>query len=250
MRLKDKPIADSATILTAIGALDVLHLRADPVRAETSSRYFKTGPGGYGAGDRFIGLTAPQLHALARIYHPMPLSEIEKLLLCEIHEARSLALTIMGARYKKGDTAEQDLIFQLYLDRLDRVDNWDLVDSSAPYITGPHLQARDRSLLDTLIASPILWRRRIAILSTLHFIRAGELQPTLDLCDRLIADKQDLMHKACGWMLREVGKRDEAILERWLDDRASRLPRTMLRYAIERMTPEQRRYYMDRKSLT
>ncbi|MDB5397887.1 MAG: alkylation repair enzyme [Rhodospirillales bacterium] len=244
---QENKTAAAGVICTAAGAFEALHRQADPARAESSARYFKTGPDGYGAGDRFIGLTAPQLHGLARSYHTMPFDEIDKLLQCEIHEVRSLALTIMGARYKKGDAAERAAIFQLYLDRLDRVDNWDLVDGSAPYITGPHLQGCDRSLLQTLADSPVLWRRRVAILSTLHFIRAGELQPTLDLCDRLIADRHDLMHKACGWMLREVGKRDVALLEGWLDDRGPRLPRTMLRYAIERMTPERRRYYMNRK---
>jgi len=198
--------------ISAAAALDALRAQADPARATSAARYFKTGPGGYGAGDRFIGVTAPQLHALTRVYFAMPLAEIETLLQCDIHEARSLALLIMGARYKKGGAAEREAIFQLYLRRLDHVDNWDLVDSSAPYITGPHLQTGDRTLLETLADSHILWRRRVAILSTLHFIRAGELRPTLDLCDRLIADRHDLMHKACGWMLREVGKRDLAVL--------------------------------------
>lgn len=243
MKPKDETITAAAPM--AEDALGALHRVAEPAAAESALRFFK--PGSLGAGDYFIGVATPRLRVLERDYRAMPPGEIDRLLDSAIIEARILALMILGTRYKKSDAIERERVFQLYMNRLDRVDNWALVDGSAPYIVGPHLQSRDRSLLDALADSPVLWRRRVAILSTLHFIRAGELQPTFDLCDRLIGDREDLMHKACGWMLREAGKRDEALLERWLDDRAPRLPRTMLRYAIERLPPERRRYYLDRK---
>jgi 3-methyladenine DNA glycosylase AlkD len=232
---------------TAADALAALQRVAKLAAAESSLRFFKAGS--LGVGDYFIGVATPGLRVLERDFRAMTLDEIDRLLDSPILEARTLALMIMGTQYKKGGPAERAAIFALYLRRLDRVNNWALVDGSAPYIVGPHLQKGDRSLLGELAASPILWRRRVAILSTLHFIRAGELRPTLDLCDRLIGDGEDLMHKACGWMLREVGKRDLAVLERWLDDRAAHMPRTALRYAIERMTPERRRYYMERKPI-
>ncbi len=233
--------------LTAADAFAALHSVADPVRAAGAARYFKTGPGGYGEGDRFIGVTAPQLHKLSRDYRAMGLDQAETLLGNPVHEARSLALLILVIRYEKGDAAERQLVFDLYLKNLDRVDNWDLVDSSAAYIVGPHLLNRDRALLDELAASPVIWRRRVAVLAKWHFIRAGETAPTLALCDRLIGDRHDLMHKACGWMLREAMKRDRALVEDWLIARTPGIPRTTLRYAIERLPPERRRWYLERK---
>jgi len=229
---------------TAADALAALQAVADPVRAASAGRYFKTGPGGYGAGDTFIGVTAPQLHKLARDYRTMELAQAEILLGNPVHEARGLALAILVIRYEKGDPAERQRIFDLYLKNLDRVDNWDLVDGSAAYIVGPHLQGRDRGLLDDLAASPIIWRRRVAVLATWHFIRAGELGPTLALCDRLMGDRHDLMHKACGWMLREAMKRDRALVEDWLVARTPGIARTTLRYAIERLPPARRAWYL------
>jgi len=229
---------------TAADALAALQGCADPVRAAGAMRYFKTGPGGYGEGDRFIGVTAPQLHRLSRDLKAMTLEQAEILLSNPVHEARSLALLILVLRYEKGDADQRQRIFNLYLKNLDKVDNWDLVDSSAAYIIGPHLIDRDRYLLDTLAASHIVWHRRVAVLATWHFIRAGELEPTLTLCDRLMADKHDLMHKACGWMLREAMKRDRALVEDWLIARTPGIPRTTLRYAIERLPPERRAWYL------
>jgi 3-methyladenine DNA glycosylase AlkD len=233
----DMPTAD--TVLAA------LHRVARPAAAESSMRFFKVTS--RGVGDYFIGVATPGLRVLERAFRALPLAEIDRLLDSPILEARSLALMMLGSLYNKSDAAGRERTFQLYMKRLDRVNNWALVDGGAPYIVGPHLQHGDRSLLDELAVSPILWRRRVAVLATLHFIRAGELKPTFDLCDRLIGDPQDLMHKACGWMLREAGKRDLATLERWLGERAPRLPRTMLRYAIERMAPERRGYFMGMK---
>ena len=232
---------------TAAEALAALERLADPLRAASAMRYFKTGPGGYGEGDRFIGVTAPQLHKLSRDFKAMRLEQAEALLNDPVHEARSLALAILVLRYQRGDAAECQRVFDLYLKNLDRVDNWDLVDSSAAYIVGPHLQHRDRGLLDELATSPNVWRRRVAVLATWHFIRAGELAPTLALCDRLIGDRHDLMHKACGWMLREAMKRDQALVEDWLIARTPGIARTTLRYAIERLPPERRKWYLTLK---
>jgi 3-methyladenine DNA glycosylase AlkD len=229
---------------TAADALTALEAAADPVRAAGAARYFKTGPGEYGEGDRFIGVTVPQQRELARDFRAMPLDQAETLLGNSVHEARSLALMILVLRYERGDEDERQRVFDLYLRNLDRVDNWDLVDGSAPYIVGPHLLHRDRTLLDTLAVSPVIWRRRIAILATFHFIRAGELGPTLELCHRLLDDRHDLMHKACGWMLREAMKRDQKAVEDWLIARTPSIARTTLRYAIERLPPERRAWYL------
>jgi 3-methyladenine DNA glycosylase AlkD len=228
----------------AADALAALEAAADPVRAAGAMRYFKTGPGEYGEGDRFIGVTVPRQRKLSRDFRAMPLGEIEILLNNPVHEARSLALTILVLRYERGDEAERQRVFELYLRNLDRVDNWDLVDGSSAYIVGPHLKDRDRGLLDELAASPVIWRRRIAVLATWHFIRKGELGPTLALCDRLIGDKHDLMHKACGWMLREAMKRDQRQVEDWLIARTPGIARTTLRYAIERLPPARRAWYL------
>jgi 3-methyladenine DNA glycosylase AlkD len=232
----------------ASDALRALRDQADPARAAVSLGFFKTGPGEYGEGDRFLGLTVPQVRRLASAYRDLPHGEIRRLLRDEIHEARLLALCILVERYGKADSTERERIYRLYLDEIDHVNNWDLVDASAPYLVGVHLLAGDRALLTKLADSPILWRRRIAIVSTWHFIRNGEFEPTLMLCDRLLDDPRDLMHKACGWMLRELGKRDSPLLEGWLEDRATRMPRTMLRYAIERLAPDRRRYYLGLKA--
>jgi 3-methyladenine DNA glycosylase AlkD len=229
---------------SAAEAFAALERLADPARAASAARYFKTGPGGYGEGDRFIGVTTPQLHALSRDFRAMVLEQVEILLGNPVHEARSLALSILVIRYQRGDAGERQKVFGLYLKNLDQVDNWDLVDSSAAYIVGPHLQHGDRGLLDELAASPIIWRRRVAVLATWHFIRAGELAPTLALCDRLIGDRHDLMHKACGWMLREAMKRDQPLVEDWLIARTPGIARTTLRYAIERLPPERRAWYL------
>ena len=229
---------------TATEALTALKDAADPARATASAGYFKTGPGEYGEGDTFIGVTVPEQRKLAREFRTMELAQAEILLHDKTHEARSLALMILVLRYERGDEAERQRVFDLYLKNLDRVDNWDLVDGSAPYIVGPHLLNRDRAVLDELIASPVIWRRRVAVLATWHFIRKGELGPTLAFCDRLMDDRHDLMHKACGWMLREAMKRDQKQVEDWLIARTPGIPRTTLRYAIERLPSERRAWYL------
>ncbi len=240
MTVKTPPIKTPS----AAEAFAALEAAADPVRAAGAMRYFKIGPGGYGEGDRFIGVTVPLQRKLAREFRAMPLDEAELLLGNGVHEARGLALMILVLRYERGDDAERQRVFDLYLRNLDRVDNWDLVDGSSAHIVGPHLKNRDRGLLDTLAASPIVWRRRVAVLATWHFIRTGELGPTLMLCDRLMGDRHGLMHKACGWMLREAMKRDQKLVEDWLIARTPGIARTTLRYAIERLPPDRRAWYL------
>lgn len=215
-----------------------------PARAAALMRFFKTGPGQYGEGDRFLGLTLPQIRALQRDLRGLPLPEIEKLLDSPWHEARTLAVALLAARYPKAPPAEQRDIYRLYLRRTDRINNWDLVDISAPAVVGGHLLHRSRAPLRRLARSKSVWERRIALLATFAFIRRDEFGDSLRLARQLSGDRHDLIHKATGWMLREVGKRDERVLRDFLDRHGARLPRTALRYAIERLSPAQRKRYM------
>jgi 3-methyladenine DNA glycosylase AlkD len=224
----------------------VRRLRAlgSPARARGVAAFLKTGPGEYGAGDRFLGLTVPVIRRLAREYGELPERALVLLLRSEWHEARLLALCILAERHGQGDAAARDRIFRLYLRERRWINNWDLVDASAPQIAGPHLRRGNRGLRERLARSPRLWDRRIAVVATHHDIRLGEFGATLALARRLLRDEEDLMHKAVGWMLREVGKRDRRVLERFLRRHAHRMPRTMLRYAIERFPERERRRYL------
>ncbi|HEY8174953.1 MAG TPA: DNA alkylation repair protein [Gemmatimonadaceae bacterium] len=229
-------------------SLDVLRRMrelADPRRAVISQRFFKSGAGQYGAGDKFLGLTVPQIRALSREIGVLPLPEIEKLLESDLHEARLLALILLTSAYRRGDAKVRERIYRLYLRRTDRINNWDLVDLSAPNIVGAHLLDRSRAPLRTLARSKSLWERRIAVVATQHLIQQRQFDDTLELAELLLGDEEDLMHKAVGWMLREVGKRDERTLVSFLDKHAGAMPRTALRYAIERLSPAQRRRYME-----
>lgn len=181
---------------------------------------------------------------VAREFRTLSLPEIEKLLASPWHEARLLALVIMTRQYERGDAATRDSLFRLYLDSTGRINNWDLVDVSAPRIVGAHLQNRNRSLLARLARSKSLWERRIAILATAWFLHEGEVADTFRIAEMLLGDEHDLIHKATGWMLREAAKSDRAAAEKFLDRHAAKMPRTMLRYAIERFPPEQRKKYM------
>ncbi len=210
----------------------------DPERAKLLLRFFRTGPGDYGEGDRFLGLRVPQMRAVASQFASMPLEGLEKMLASKWHEARMLALVIMTKQYERGDDAARDAIFRLYLANTHRINNWDLVDVSAPKIVGAHVAGRGGALLTRLAKSKSLWERRIAILAG---ARAGE---TFRIAKLLLHDAHDLIHKAVGWMLREAGKRDRAALESFLDEHAATMPRTMLRYAIEKFSPEERRRYL------
>ena len=210
-----------------------LQAMADDEIARQSRRFFKTAPGQYGHGDVFLGIRVPQLRALLPDYRTLDLAEIERLLACPSHEARLLALLILVRRFQRATVAEQRLLYRYYLNHTHCVNNWDLVDASAPHIVGAHLCHRRRSMLYKLAVSPSLWERRIAIVATLHFIRRGDFDDTLRIAERLLREEEDLIHKSTGWMLREVGKRDSAAAGEFIARHGRSMPRTMLRYALE-----------------
>lgn len=227
--------------------IEDLDALANPSKAKILSGFFKTGKGQYGEGDIFLGVTVPQQRLLVRKYYPEAfVSDAIQLLKSKVHEQRLTGILILVAKYKKAQKQEKKEIFDSYLQYKDRVNNWDLVDLSAPNIVGDYLLDRqgDRQLLYKLATSKNLWHRRIAIISTLTFIREGQYKDTIKLSAILLKDQHDLIHKAVGWMLREMGKRDPKLLESFLDENKQNMPRTMLRYAIERLSPEKRVFYL------
>ena len=204
-------------------------------------RFFKTGKGEYGEGDRFIGVIVPNVRKVAKAYKDCPLDVVEMLLESEWHECRLCALLILREKYK----VDPEGIVDFYLKHTRGINNWDLVDLSAPYILGTYLVDKaDRQIIYDLAASPQMWERRIAVVSTLMLIRNNQFEDTVRLAEILLFSDHDLMQKAVGWMLREVGKRDETLLRKFLDIHCQEMPRTMLRYAIEKFPPEVRREYM------
>jgi 3-methyladenine DNA glycosylase AlkD len=213
-------------------------------RAEVSRRFFKTGPGEYGEGDIFLGITVPELRRLATSYQAITLMEVTQLLRSTIHEERLLALLILVRTYARGDEHAQKRIYELYLKNTRYVNNWDLVDASAEHIVGAFLMGRSKKSLYALARSSDLWERRIAIMATFHFIKRNEFAETLKIARMLLSDKEDLIHKAVGWMLREVGKRHPQTEERFLKEHYKEMPRTMLRYAIERFPEAKRQRYL------
>jgi 3-methyladenine DNA glycosylase AlkD len=219
---------------------DRLRALGNPQAAAFAARYFKTGPGQYGEGDLFLGLRVPVMRALAKEYHALGLDHVIELLRSAIHEDRLLALLIMVRRATKAVREVRKEIYDLYLAHTRFINNWDLVDTSAPTIVGGHLAERSRKPLDRLVVSRSIWERRISIIATLHFIREGDFADTLRIAERLLGDREDLIHKATGWMLREVGKRDQSVLEGFLRQHVRLMPRTMLRYATERFPAERR----------
>jgi 3-methyladenine DNA glycosylase AlkD len=212
--------------------------------AAFAARYFKTGPGEYGAVDVFLGIRVPVLRKLAAEFRAIPLAGCNALLRSSVHEDRLLALLILTRQFDKSDPVGRQAIHDLYLSRTEHINNWDLVDVSAPTIVGGHLVDRDRAPLDRLASSTRLWERRISIVATGYFIRRGEFSDTFRIAERLLSDREDLIHKAVGWMLREVGKRDQETLEGFLQRHARAMPRTMLRYAIERLPEDQRQAFL------
>ncbi|MGH9801264.1 MAG: DNA alkylation repair protein [Blastocatellia bacterium] len=220
-----------------------------PEEAKKSLRYFKTGEGDYGEGDVFIGVRMGQIFALAKEFIEMPLEEIEKLLESSIHEARVGAVSIMDwqARSKKTPEARRKELFDLYVRRHDRINNWDLVDRSAPYVVGGYLFDKPRDALFKLARSKNIWERRTAIVSTYYFIRQGDLADTFKIAEMLVNDKHDLIHKAVGGWVREAGKKVPQLLLSFLDKHAATMPRTMLRYAIEHLDKKQRDHYLNLK---
>ncbi len=218
---------------------------ASPDDAAVLQRFFKTGPGDYGEGDVFIGIKVPPLRRLAAEFEIAPVTAVKALLRSKIHEERSLALMILVRQFTRGDQAVRTRIYRLYLSHTKFINNWDLVDGSAPYIVGPFLRSTDRKVLYTLASSSSLWERRIAILATYPFIRGNDFKDALRISRLLLQDRHDLIHKAVGWMLREIGKRDLSAEEEFLKSHYRTMPRTMLRYAIERFPERKRRKYLE-----
>ncbi|HYW10160.1 MAG TPA: DNA alkylation repair protein [Longimicrobium sp.] len=216
----------------------------DAERAAAAARYLKAEPGGYGAGDRFLGIRVPALRAVAREFRHVGSDEATELLRSPWHEERLVALLLLMHAYDAADEAGREATHRVYLDHTRFVNNWDLVDTSASQLVGRHLDGRDLGLLDVLARSELLWERRIAIIATFYFIRRNHFAPTLRVAGLLVNDAHDLIHKAVGWMLREVGKRDRSAEEVFLREHCRTMPRTMLRYAIEHFPPELRSSYM------
>jgi 3-methyladenine DNA glycosylase AlkD len=222
-------------------------LRASAQSPSNVQRFFKTAVGSYAEHDQFLGVKVPVLRTLAKQFHHLSPPALQALLASAFNEERLLALFIMVARYTKGSSEQKEALFNLYVAHLSAVNNWNLVDSSAHLIIGAHLYNKDRSYLMQLSNSKNLWHRRIAIVATWYFIRKQDYTTTLDLAKKLLQDQHDLIHKATGWMLREVGERNEEILLSFLDAYAAIMPRTMLRYAIEKLTVQQQTAYKTRK---
>ena len=219
-------LAEAAPV-TAAALLRALRAQADPGDAVNLTRFFKTGPGEYGEGDRFLGVRVPA----ALVRSPW-------------HEARLLGLLLWVQSFQRGTESDRAALYRTYLAHSAHINNWDLVDASAEHIVGGWLFPRNRAKMDRLARSPVLWERRIAMLATFHFIRRGQFADTLRLADMLRADRHDLMHKAVGWMLREVGNRDPAALRGFLARYAATLPRTLLRYAIEKLPEAERQRWL------
>ena len=217
---------------------------SDSKRAQHSLRFFRTGPGDYGEGDVFLGITVPQIRKVSRQCTALKDQDVLQLLQSSFHEERLLALLIMVARFKKADPGRQKTIYHHYLKYKKYVNGWDLVDLSAPNIVGNYLLDHDRSVLRKLAKSKQLWDRRIAIMSTLTFIKQHQFDDTLAIAKLLLQDNQDLIHKAVGWMLREIGNRDLAVEEAFLKQYYRQMPRTMLRYAIEKFAETRRQQYL------
>jgi len=220
---------------------------ASPKDAAILARFFKTGPGEYGEGDTFIGVRVPVIRRVVKDFRAMPLAETQALLHSEIHEMRLAAIILLVLQTEKADLPVRRRIYDLYLANTQFVNNWDLVDLSAPQLVGAYLADKSRKPLRGLAKSASLWERRISILATFHFIRHGDFDDTLQIAEALLRDSEDLIHKAVGWMLREVGKRDQGVLEAFLQKHGRAMPRTMLRYAIERFPEKKRQAYLRRE---
>lgn len=217
-------------------------------KAVILSRFFKTKKGEYGEGDQFAGLTVPQCRAIAKKYKKISLSELSLLIQSNIHEERHIALLIAIDQFQSSSINTKENIFTWYIKHIERINNWDLVDISAPVIVGGYLKDKDTSMLIKFAHSSSIWKRRIAMLSTFHFIKDGDHVDALKIADILLYDKHDLIQKAVGWMLREIGKKcDQKILEQYLDANAGKMPRTAIRYAIEKIPEYKKRIYMNKK---
>jgi len=224
-----------------------LLLLGDKVRAKKLASFFKTGKGQYGEGDVFLGIPVPEQRKVAKKYIGLSFDDILELLSGKIHEFRLTALLILVLKYSKADDSEKEIIHNFYLKNTKSVNNWDLVDLTAPKIVGDYLLNRDRSILFELVKSDSLWERRIAVLATFCFIKNNDFNDAFSISKMLIQDQHDLIHKAVGWMLREIGKRNQEALEDFLMKYHKQMPRTMLRYSIEKFEEEKRKYYLSKK---
>lgn len=231
--------------MTAKALRKTLEGLRNPEIAAHSQRFFKTGPGEYGEGDRFLGIRVPVLRKQAQAFQDMPLRSVRASLRSHYHEERLCAVLILVRQFEAGDASEREEIYRMYLDNSAYINNWDLVDSSAHKIVGPFLEDRDRDLLESLARSDDMWERRIGIIATLHFIKQNDFGDTLAIADILLNDPEDLIHKAVGWMLREVGNRNPALERAFLKPRYRDMPRTMLRYAIEKFPDAERKQYLN-----
>ncbi len=216
-------------------------------KAKVLQRFFKTGPGEYGEGDVFVGVKVPELRKLAKEYQEITVKEVKQLLRSAIHEERLLALFMLVRKYSKGNETEKKRIYELYLKNTQFINNWDLVDGSAHHIIGAFLVDKSKEPLYRLAKSKNLWERRISIMSTFYFIKHDKYAETLKISEILLTDEQDLIHKAVGWMLREIGKRHMPTEEKFLRKHYKRMPRTMLRYAIEKFPEDKRQGYLKGK---
>lgn len=223
---------------------ELLQKHANTDKAKILQRFFKTGPGEYAEGDLFLGITVPIQRKLAKNFYHMPLAEISILLQSEIHEERFVALLLLIHQYEKSSILEKTTLVNFYLANISRINNWDLVDISAPKILGHHCLHGNRKILRKLAKSPHWWERRIGILATFPMIKNGDTAFPLAIIGQLLDDPHDLIHKANGWMLREIGKISLPTLEHFLNTRKKTIPRTTLRYAIERMSPKKRQYFL------
>jgi 3-methyladenine DNA glycosylase AlkD len=230
--------------MTSTEISKILRNLADPTIAEHSQRFFKTGTGEYGEGDKFLGIRVPVLRTQAKKFSATSLEEIQHLLMSPFHEERLCAIFLLVNKFDTGDRTDRISIYTLYLDRTRYINNWDLVDSSAYQIVGAYLEDKDKQPIYTLANSPNLWERRISIMSTFHETRHHNFEDTLAISKLLITDREDLIHKAVGWMLREVGKRNSSVEKAFLNQYYREMPRTMLRYAIEKFPEPERQQYL------
>ncbi len=230
--------------VTAAGMRAALRALGDAAIASHSAGFFKAMPGGYGEGDRFLGIRVPVVRKQVRAFRDAPLRAVRALLKSGYHEERLFAVLLLADQYRRGDAEQQTAIYDLYMSHREYVNNWDIVDSSAHLIVGPHLQDRDRSVLYELAASNVLWDRRIAMMATYHYIRQQDFRDALRIARILRDDEHDLIHKVVGWMLREIGNRDRSAEERFLKSNYHKMPRTMLRYAIEKFPERLRKAYL------
>ena len=220
----------------------------DPDRAKNLSRFFKTGKGQYGEGDVFLGITVPEQRKVAKKHIDLSLNDLQELLNSKIHEHRFTALVILISKYRKAEESKKEEIFEFILKNTENINNWDLVDLSAPRIIGEYLLNKERSILYKLVKSNSLWERRIAILSTFTFIDDNDFEDALNISELLLHDEHDLIHNAVGWALREIGKRDQKAEERFLNKHYLHMPRTMLRYAIEKFSEKKRKKYLSKNT--